>query len=137
MIFRIYRQVSFDIFFIDWEQEKEIFKNANSSDDIAVVSKYRRYRGAWRMLHVANQFNALQSKRTISLYFSFCWFILFYYRCKWYTREKQVPNIHDTYNAPVNFILRHFLASIIVITAGANTGDPSTLTAENGECLLQ
>ncbi len=119
MIFRIYRQVSFDIFFIDWEQEKEIFKNANSSDDIAVVSKYRRYRGAWRMLHVANQFNALQSKRTISLYFSFCWFILFYYRCKWYTREKQVPNIHDTYNAPVNFILRHFLASIIVITAGA------------------
>jgi len=35
------------------------------------------------------------------------------------TKRKQVPNIHDTYNAPVNFILRHFLASIIVITAGA------------------
>ncbi len=119
MIYRIYRQVSFSIFFIDWEQEKEIFKNANTSDDIAVASKYRRYRGAWRMLHVANQFNALQSKRVISLYFSFCWFILLYYKCKWSYRESQVPTTKRHEHSPVNFIIRHFLASIIVIGSGA------------------
>ena len=119
MIYRIYRQVSFSIFFIDWEQEKEIFKNANTSDDIAVASKYRRYRGAWRMLHVANQFNALQSKRVISLYFSFCWFILLYYKCKWSYRESQVPTTKRHENSPVNFIIRHFLSSIIIIGSGA------------------
>ena len=119
MIYRIFRQVSFDIFFIDWEQEKEIFKNANTSDDIAIASKYRRYRGAWRMLHVANQFNALQSKRVISLYFSFCWLILLYYKCKWSYREIQVPSTKYHEHSPVNFIIRHFLASIIVIGSGA------------------
>ena len=119
MIYRIYRQVSFSIFFIDWEQEKEIFKNANTTDDIAVASKYRRYRGAWRMLHVANQFNALQSKRVISLYFSFCWFILLYYKCKWSYRETQVPTTKRHHHSPVNFIIRHFLSSIIIIGSGA------------------
>lgn len=120
MFYRIYCQVSFDIFFIDWEHDKEIFSNtlATSETETELKTKYLRYRGAWRLLHVANQFNALQSKRCISVFFCFCWFILFYYRISWVNRELHVPrNIFVEY-APSNYLIRHFLASVIVMGAG-------------------
>ena len=115
MILRIYFQVSFDIFFIDWEHEKELFKN-NSGDE-ATTSKYRKYRGAWRLIHVANQFNALQKQRLTSLFFAFCWHIILYYKAHWDNRELQTPGTGLVYYGRMNYILRLFISTCIIFSA--------------------
>ena len=115
MILRIYFQVNFDIYFIDWEHEKELFKN-NSGDE-ATTSKYRKYRGAWRLIHVANQFNALQKQRLTSLFFAFCWHIILYYKAHWDNRELQTPGVGLVYYGRVNYILRLFISTCIIFSA--------------------
>ena len=120
MLIRIYKQVSFDIFFIDWETEKNMAMNdVKSSLDKSV--KYKKYRSAWRMIHVVNQFNALQKKRVFNLYFGFSWIVLFYFIAKkpWIGREKQIPRDANIDNAPINFVLRNFIAGIIVLSSAA------------------
>lgn len=118
MIYRIYKQVTFDIFFVDWEQEKEIFSNSVGRENFSMISKYKKYRCAWRLLHVANQFNALQKKRLISLYFGFVWYILLYYRCGWSNRELNCPHLSFVENSPVNYLLRFFLVTVIILSVG-------------------
>ena len=116
MLIRIYKQISFDIFFIDWEAEKNMAINdIKSSLDKSV--KYRKYRSAWRMIHVVNQFNALQKKRIFHLYFGFSWIILLYFRCQWERREHQVPRDAEVDKSPINPILRNFIAGIIVFAS--------------------
>ena len=117
MFIRIYKQVSFDIFFVDWETEKIMAVNdiKSSLDKHGIKSK--RYRSAWRMIHVANQFNQLQKERIFHLYFGFCWLILLYFRCNWYRREQLVPRDDRLDGAPINFVLRNFIASIIVLAS--------------------
>ena len=118
MLIRIYKQISFDIFFIDWETEKNMAINdIKSSLDKTV--KYKKYRSAWRMIHVVNQFNELQKKRIFHLYFAFSWIILLYFRCNWYRREQQIPRDARVENAPINFVLRNFIASIIVLASAS------------------
>ena len=128
MIFMFYRiacQVSFDVFFVDWEHDKEIFSNtlATTELDSELKAKYLKYRGAWRLLHVANQFNALQSKRAVSIYFTFMWVLLLYYRAGkygWWIRELSYPRINEEVdNSPSNYLLRYFLVSVIVLGVGA------------------
>jgi meckelin len=116
MLIRIYKQISFDIFFIDWEAEKNMAINdIKSSLDKSV--KYRKYRSAWRMIHVVNQFNALQKKRIFHLYFAFSWIILLYNRCQWDRREHQVPRDAEVDKSPINPVLRNFIAGIIVFAS--------------------
>ena len=125
MFYRIACQVNFDIFFVDWEHDKEIFSNTIAATELEteIKSKYLKYRGAWRLLHVANQFNALQSKRAISIYFTFMWIILLYYRAGrygWWIRELSYPRKNEEVdNSPANYLLRHFLVSVIVLGVGA------------------
>ena len=116
MFIRIYKQVSFDIFFVDWETEKNMAMNDTKSS-LDKKIKYKKYRSAWRMIHVANQFNQLQKKRIFHLYFGFCWLVLLYYRCDWYRRELLTPADREMYEAPVNIVLRNFIASIIVMAS--------------------
>jgi len=117
MFIRIYKQVSFDIFFVDWETEKIMAMNdvKSSLDKHSIKSK--RYRSAWRMIHVANQFNQLQKDRIFHLYFGFCWLVILYFRCHWYRREQMIPDDERLDEAPTNFILRNFIASIIVLAS--------------------
>ena len=115
MLIRVYKQVSFDIFFIDWEKEQDVENIGALKSSIDI--KYRKHRSAWRMIHVVNQFNELQKKRIFHLYFGFCWIILLYYRCNWYRREQQIPADKKVDEAPVNFVLRNFIASIIVLAS--------------------
>lgn len=115
MLIRVYKQVSFDIFFIDWEKDQDVENIGALKSSIDV--KYRKHRSAWRMIHVVNQFNELQKKRIFHLYFGFCWIILLYYRCNWYRREQQIPADKKVDEAPVNFVLRNFIASIIVLAS--------------------
>lgn len=115
MLIRVYKQVSFDIFFIDWEKEQDVENLGEIKSSID--KQYRKHRSAWRMIHVVNQFNELQKKRIFHLYFGFCWIILLYYRCNWYRREMQVPADKLVNEAPVNFVLRNFIASIIVLAS--------------------
>ena len=115
MFIRIYKQVSFDIFFVDWETEKIMATNDTKSSLDKHSIKSKRYRSAWRMIHVANQFNQLQKDRTFHLYFGFCWLVLFYFRSRWYRKEQMVPSDDLLEEAPTNFILRNFIAPIIVL----------------------
>ena len=119
MFIRIYKQVSFDIFFVDWETEKIMAMNDVKSSLDKHTIKSKRYRSAWRMIHVANQFNQLQKERTFHLYFGFCWMVLFYFRSSWYRREQMVPSDDKLDDAPINFILRNFIASIIILACAS------------------
>ena len=112
MIIRIYKQVSFDIFFIDWEAEKNMAMNDIKST-LDKNTKYKKYRSAWRMIHVVNQFNELQKKRSFHIYFAFSWIILLFFRSYWYRKELQVPRDALVNKAPVNFVLRNFIAGIV------------------------
>ena len=118
MLIRIYKQISFDIFFIDWETEKNMAMNDVKSS-LDQKSKYRKYRSAWRMIHVVNQFNELQKKRVFHLYFAFSWIVLLYNRCTWNRREYQVPRDEMVKNSPINFVLRNFIAGIIVMASAS------------------
>ena len=71
IIYKIYDQTNYDIFFIDWEHQKEILiKNSNE-----LIPK--PYRGCWRGFFIANEFNNLQNSRTIHL--PLCFSILLFY----------------------------------------------------------
>ena len=101
-----------DIFFIDWEHEKDILiKNATEL-------RTEKYRGAWRVLQVANQFNELQKRRNINLPFCFFWLIFFWGYLNWGQKVSSVPGTNYTVNSPDNYILQHFLASFILLCAG-------------------
>ena len=117
MFIRIYKQVSFDIFFVDWETEKIMAMNdvKSSLDKLSIKSK--KYKSAWRMIHVANQFNQLQKERIFHLYFGFCWIVLLYFRSNWYRREHMVPDDDKLDEAPINFVLRNFIAGILVMAS--------------------
>ena len=118
MLIRIYKQISYDIFFIDWETEKNMAMNdIKSSLDKKV--KYKKYRSAWRMIHVVNQFNELQKYRIFNLYFGFSWIILLYFRCDWERREHQVPRDAHVDGSPINLVLRNFIAGIIVMASAS------------------
>ena len=121
MLIRIYKQVSFDIFFIDWESEKNMKINDVVKSDLDKSVMYKKYRSAWRMIHVVNQFNELQKKRIFNLYFGFSWIVLLYFieEHNWIGREKQIPRDDNIPNAPVNLVLRNFIAGIIVLASSA------------------
>jgi meckelin len=105
-------QVNMDIFFIDWEHDKEILvKNANEL-------RTEKYRGAWRVLQVANQFNELQKKRIISLSFCFFWLVFMWGYLRWDLNVNAIPSTKVALKSPDNYILQHFLSSWILIMAG-------------------
>ena len=121
MLIRVYKQVSFDIFFIDWESEQNMKINDVVKSDLDKSVMYKKYRSAWRMIHVVNQFNELQKKRIFNLYFGFSWIVLLYFiqDHNWIGREKQIPRDDNIPNAPVNFVLRNFIAGITVLASSS------------------
>ena len=114
MFYRIYQQINYDIFFIDWEHDKDLLIN-NLSD-----IRSQKYRGAWRGLHIANQFNILQKQRTISIPFCFCWLIMlwYYHKTKWANYAHRVPNVNFVENSPESKILRHFIGTFVLFISG-------------------
>ena len=114
MFYRIYQQIDYDIFFIDWEHDKDLL--INNLNDI----RSQKYRGAWRGLHIANQFNILQKQRTISIPFCFCWLIMLWYydKTKWSNYSHRVPNVNFVDYSPESKILRHFIATFILFISG-------------------
>jgi len=114
MIYRVYEQCSYDIFFIDWEHDKDIL--VNNMDDV----RSQKYKGAWRGLHIANQFNLLQKERTISipLCFSFLIFLWYYPKTHWNQFAQQVPNVEWVEKSPENLLLRHFVGTFILFICG-------------------
>ena len=83
--------------------------------------KYK-YKGAWRMLHVANQFNFLQTKRGISLFMCFGFVILFHYYTRWFRGTLGFighRNDEMTWKyLKINPILRHCIITFIVALPG-------------------
>ena len=114
MFYRIYQQIDYDIFFVDWEHDKDLL--INNLNDI----RSQKYRGAWRGLHIANQFNILQKQRTISIPFCFCWLIMlwYYHKTKWANYAHRVPNVNFVENSPESKILRHFIGTFVLFISG-------------------
>lgn len=110
--YKVADQVSMDIFFIDWEHDKEILvKNATEL-------RTEKYRGAWRVLQVANQFNELQKKRSISLSFSFLWLVFIWGYLHWDQNVSSSPTTTYTPKSPDNYVLQHFLSTFILLICG-------------------
>ena len=114
IMYRIYEQVNCDVFFVDWEHEKDIL------EDIMGKISNKSYKSPWRSIHVVNQYNLLQKSRTISIPFCFCWLIMLYYSniINWDKKAQAYPNISETEKSPENIILRHFFGTFILFVAG-------------------
>jgi meckelin len=112
MFNRVYEQSNIDIFFIDWEHDKELLiKNANEL-------RTEKYRGAWRLVSVANQFNRLINERYISLPFCFFWLVFAWWYLDWGKYTNHIPSKTLSVNSPDNYILMHFLGSFVLILCG-------------------
>ena len=114
MMFRIYEQVNCDIFFIDWEHDKNILENVMGK------TNNKAYKSPWRSIHIVNQYNILQKSRTISITFCLCWLIMLYYSkfLNWDRYAQQTPNISWVEKSPESIILRHFIGTFILFMAG-------------------
>ena len=114
MFYRMFQQTNYDVFFIDWEHDKDILVN-----NMKTITT-EKYKGAWRSLHVANMFNQLQQQRTISIPFCFCmFFMLWYYdKTRWSEYATTVPNFRDALRCPEHFILRHCLMTFVMFVTG-------------------
>ena len=114
IMYRIYNQVNCDVFFIDWEHEKDILENVMGK------TTKKAYKSPWRTIHIANQYNLLQKSRTISIPFCFCWFILLYYSkyLHWNRYAQHTPNISWVEKSPEHIILRHFVGTFIFFIVG-------------------
>ena len=116
IMYRIVKQVNVDIFFIDWEHEKN--KKEETFNDEITFSK--PYKCPWRTIHVVNQYNLLQKSRTISIPFCFLWLIFLYYSkyTNWNRYAQLAPNISWVERSPENILLRHFLGTSILFIVG-------------------
>ena len=114
MMFRIYEQINCDVFFIDWEHEKDILETVMGK------TLNKPYKSPWRSIHIVNQFNLLQKSRTISIPFCFLMFIMLYYSkyLLWNHYTQLVPNVSWAENSPENYLLRHFLGTFVLFMAG-------------------
>ena len=115
MMFRIYEQVNCDVFFIDWEHDKDILENVMGK------ASNKSYRSPWRSIHIINQYNLLQKSRTISIPFCFLWLIMLYYSEKyfhWNRYMQLTPVISWVEKSPEHRILRHFIGTFILFIAG-------------------
>jgi meckelin len=115
MFFRIYEQINCDIFFIDWEHEKDILETVMGK------TTNKPYKSPWRSIHIVNQFNLLQKSKTISFNFCFIVFLMFYYsnHLEWHNYTHLVPNASFANHSPPNRLLRQFLATFIIFITGA------------------
>jgi meckelin len=114
MCFRIYQQINCDIFFIDWEHDKDILETVMGK------TTNKPYKSPWRSIHIVNQFNLLQKTRTISIPFCFLMFIMLYYSkyLLWKHYTQLTPNVSWAEHSPENYLLRHFLGTFILFMTG-------------------
>ena len=114
IMFRIYEQVNSDVFFVDWEHEKDILENVMGK------TSNKLYKSPWRSIHVVNQYNLLQKSRTISIPFCLCWLVMLYYSkyTKWTDYTDVSPNYSHVEKSPENIILRHFIGTFILFISG-------------------
>ena len=115
MFYRLFQQTNYDVFFIDWEHEKDVLVNNMKEDKTT-----EKYKGAWRSLHVANMFNQLQQQRTISIPLCFCiFFMLWYYdKTRWNEYAMTVPNFRPVSTCNEHFLLRHCIITFVLFVAG-------------------
>jgi meckelin len=112
MCYKVYLHTSIDIFFVDWEHDKDLLiKNANEL-------RTEKYRGAWRVISVANQFNRLSNLRYISLPFSMFWLVFAWWYLEWGLHTNSIPSEKISGYSPDNYVLRHFLGSFILLLCG-------------------
>ena len=115
MLSRVYDQLNYDVFFIDWEHDKDLLVNYNANNIHSA-----KYKGAWRPIHIANQFNILQKERTISISICFGFLIMlwYYHRTHWNQFAQMSPNKVWVNNSPESMHLRYFITTFILVITG-------------------
>lgn len=104
--------MTFEVFFIDWESDKElIIKNMKGA-------KPEKYKGAWRLFNLANQFHELETYNYFSCFFCFSFLICFWYFFDWRSYTSLSPHVEISKKSPDNFILQYFIATLILIVVG-------------------
>lgn len=101
-----------DIFFIDWEHEKDIMANVQNQR----ITK--KYKGVWRILFLANQLNQFQTKRKINIEFAFALLALLWYHFDWENQTKNSATLYSPRNSPEVYLMMHFQGTIILIIIG-------------------
>ena len=112
MINLIFSQCSFEIFFIDWEHDKEVLRKNLKGE------KAQKYKGAWRMLNLINQFHELETYKYYSSFFAFSILIFAWYYLEWGQHTTLTPNLTKTPKSPQHFMLRYFVCKFVLIIVG-------------------
>ena len=114
MLYRIYNQINCDVFFIDWEHDKDILETVMGK------TMNKPYKSPWRSIHIVNQYNLLQKTRTISIPFCFIIFIMCYYskHILWKHHTQLSPNVSFAETSLENYLLTHFLGTSIIFIVG-------------------
>ena len=111
----LYKQCNFQVFFVDWEHEKDVLvKNIEAS-------KPEKFRGAWRQINLINQFHELQTYNFFSCFFSFSFLLWFWYFFDWRLKITLSPTLKNSTSSPEHFILVYFLTSFVLIIVGLCT----------------
>ena len=88
--YKIYKQSTVDIFFVDWEKPK------NKHEEVS----------AWRVIMIANHWNELQSKRKTSIEYSLFWMSFFLIGLKLKNLATTQPHLRDLSDGPINIVLQ-------------------------------
>lgn len=109
----MYKQISYDIFFVDMESNKElIVKNLNGVDPI-------KYRGAWRLINLVNKWVDIQTYNFYSSVFSYSILIFAWYYLEWHKHAVLSPHLKIVVTkSPEHFILKYFMTSFVILLVG-------------------
>ncbi|CAD7702542.1 unnamed protein product [Ostreobium quekettii] len=88
LLHMLYRQVTYDIFFMDWEKPRRVLTRGGGREESAPVS-------CWRMLFVANEWNELQAVRKTSPAFTMLCMVLFLEGLHLSWAARMDPNEHN------------------------------------------
>jgi len=108
----ILRQAKNDIFFLDWEKPKLIYRRDQNTE--AYVQS------VWRMLFIANEYNELQTVRHVSMELMYFVFGCLMYGADLENLAAVQPNMNTTIDSTVktNFILKYFLSVFLLFVIG-------------------
>lgn len=113
MIHVMYKQISYEIFFVDMESNKELlFKNLNGLDPV-------KYRGAWRLINLVNKWVDIQTYNFYSSVFSYSILIFAWYYLEWHKHAVLSPHLKVVVlSSPEHFIFKYFMTSFVILLVG-------------------
>ena len=105
-----YKQASIDIFLIDWEVNKEFL--VKDSDGMSI----KKYKGAWRVLFIANQYLSLSVLRNYPMCLMLIIFAFIWQFFSWGDYANELALVYYNETSPTNPILMMFVFYFIIFS---------------------